>query len=363
MPFKRPTLQQLDERIHSDITGSMRMTVTTSRRASVLRRSVIAVNSRVYAGTCHLLYGYLDNLARQRFVHSMDDEFLDAEGGMYAIERKASDVARGNAAINGNNGATVPLDRIYQHESGAQYKVTANAPIIGGSAVITLEAVAAGVAGNLLAGEIVRPVQPVAGVNDEAIIDEPGLIGGINTEGDDDYRERILDRKREPPHGGNKHDYEVWAKEVSGVTRAWCLPLWLGMGTVGVMFVRDYDADIIPTKEQCEEVAAHIEEVRPVTADVSVFPPVRKEINVTVQIFPDDDATRRAVEAEVGDFIVRDGGPGETLRASRISEAISAAVGEHHHYLLNPVNDIPVGVNEIPVLGKVVFVESSNALA
>ncbi len=362
MPFKRPTLPELDERIRSDITGAVRMKGAATRAASVLRRSVVAIKSRVYAGACHLLYGYLDNLAKQRFVHSMDDEFLDAEGGMYGMERKGEDVARGKIAVTGAEGALVLLDRIYQHESGAQYKVVANNPVVDGSAVITLEAIAPGTAGNLLPGETMRPVQPVVGINDEAVVLEPGLTGGIGVESDDYWRERILRRKRQPPHGGAKHDYVAWALEVPGVTRAWSLPLWLGMGTVGVMIMRDNDLNPFPDEEHCRIVFAHIFKKRPVTADVHVFAPVPLRIDVAVKLSPNTDAAQRAVEDELSDLLFREGKPeevdaetGSKLYVSRISEAISSAVGEHHHYLIDPVNDIHVPANAVPYLGSVVF--------
>ncbi len=367
MPFKRPTLPELDARIRSDITGAVRMKGTDTRAASVLRRSVVSVKSRAYAGSCHLLYGYLDNLAKQRFTHSMDDEFLDAEGGMYDMPRKGEDIARGTIAVTGTEGALVLLDRIYQHDSGAQYKVIANNPIAGGSAVITLEALIPGTAGNLLPGEIVRPMQPVASINDEAVVLEPGLTGGIDVEGDDYYRERILDRKRQPPHGGAKHDYVAWALEVPGVTRAWCLPLWMGLGTVGVMIMHDNDLDPFPNEEQCQIVFEHIFKKRPVTADVYVFAAVPFRVDVTVKLSPNTDAAQAAVRDELSDFLFREGKPdevdvetGSKLYASRISEAISSAVGEHHHYLIDPVNDIHVPANAVPYLGNVVFVGDSE---
>jgi uncharacterized phage protein gp47/JayE len=107
-------------------------------------------------------------------------------------------------------------------------------------------------------------------------------------------------------------------------------------------------------------VAAHIDPLRPVTAEVYVFAPMPKEIDVAVKISPDTADNRENVKLELADFVVREGAPGATLRVSRISEAISAAVGEHHHYLEMPVNDIPVAENELPVLGLVTFVDNPN---
>jgi uncharacterized phage protein gp47/JayE len=359
MPFERPTLKEIANRIHNDIAGRMRIK-NAVRSASLLGRSVVAVLSRVYAGSCHLLYGFLAWLARQRFVQTMEGEFLDAEGLTYDMARKPADCAAGKAAIAGNDGAALPAGTVVRRDDGVEYRVTAMEPVAGGTGTADLVAIAAGINGNAASGTTLRLVSPVAGLQTVLTVDAAGLRGGTDIEGDESYRERILDRKREPPHGGNAHDYVQWALQVPGVTRAWCLPLWMGLGTVGVMFARDGDADIIPTEGQCGEVAAHIEPLRPVTAEVFVFPPTPKPIDVTVKISPDTADNRLNVGEELADFIIREGAPGVTLRVSRISEAISAAVGEHHHYLEMPVNDIPVAENELPVLGLVTFVDNLN---
>lgn len=359
MPFERPTLQQIDDRIRNDIAGRMRID-NTARTASLFRRSVVAVLSRVYAGACHLLYGFLAWLARQRFVQTMEGEFLDAEGLTYGLARKPADFAVGQAAFVGLDGAILPEGTLCQANDARQYRVTTAVPAAGGTGTATLQAVETGSGGNLQPGSTLRLITPIAGVQTGLLAGADGLRGGTDAETDEDYRERILDRKREPPHGGSAHDYVQWALQVPGVTRAWCLPLWMGLGTVGVMFARDGDADIIPTEGQCQAVAAHIDPLRPVTAEVYVFAPMPKEIDVAVKISPDTADNRENVKLELADFVVREGAPGATLRVSRISEAISAAVREHHHYLEMPVNDIPVAENELPVLGLVTFVDNPN---
>lgn len=357
MPFKRPTLIELDERIRNDIAGRMRIG-NVARTASLIRRSTVRVLARVYAGACHLLYGALEWLAKQRFVHSMEAEFLDAEGLTYDIERKGSDFARGPVAVRGIDGAAVLPMTLCRRDDGMQYQVIDAPPIAGGVAEITVRAVNPGKDGNALGGTKLRFMSGVDGVNSELVVSEDGLRGGVDAERDEDYRDRILDRKREPPHGGAKHDYEAWAKEIVGVTRAWCLPLWMGDGTVGVMFVCDDDIDIFPNDDQCAEIKSHIEAVRPVTAEVFVFPPMRREIDVIVKISPDTEDTRDAVRAEIADFLIREGAPESIIRVSRLSEAISTAIGEHHHYLIDPVNDMVIAKNEVPVMGEVVFIDN-----
>lgn len=358
MPFQRPTLKEIDERIRNDIASAVRIP-GTQRAAALLRRSVVAVKSRVYAGACHLLYGFLDWLSRQRFVHLMEDEFLDAEGSSLGMNRKGAACARGKIRVAGADGEVILKGRECVHDDGMSYRTTAAAIVADGFATVSITAETAGVAGNLPAGTVLRVLGGDDSEDVEGVVTEDGLYDGCEIESDDLYRERILERKRQPPHGGAWFDYVMWAKEVKGVTRAWCLPMWMGEGTVGVMFLRDNDDDPFPNEEQCRAVWEHIEPLRPVTAsEIHVISPERMEIDVSVKLSPDTDDIRAAVMDELADFLYRDGEPDGHLHVSRLSESISIATGEHHHGLIYPVNDIHVPKNAVPVLGRVVFIDN-----
>lgn len=50
---------------------------------------------------------------------------------------------------------------------------------------------------------------------------------------------RLLEYIRRPPAGGNKHDYEMWAKSIDNVENAHCFPLGQGPGTVDVVILAD----------------------------------------------------------------------------------------------------------------------------
>lgn len=71
-------------------------------------------------------------------------------------------------------------------------------------------------------------------------------------------------------------DYVRWAREVPGVTRAWVLPMHMGIGTVGVCFVCDAQEDPFPSEEMVQRVQEHIEPLRPATVkELAVFAPSR----------------------------------------------------------------------------------------
>lgn len=181
-----------------------------------------------------------------------------------------------------------------------------------------------------------------------------GVTGGADVEDHEKYRERILDKIRNPPHGGNPNDFKQWALEVPGVSRAWVFKNWSGIGTVGLMFAVEGD-DPIPNEEMRIRVQAHIDSVRPVIGELFVFIPELAPQNYAIWLSPDTRAVRAAVEEELRDYLARDGAPDSFLYPSRISEAISGASGEHHHNLVSPVNAVRVGRTQLPVLGRVEY--------
>jgi uncharacterized phage protein gp47/JayE len=86
--------------------------------------------------------------------------------------------------------------------------------------------------------------QIFADTADAAYLEHHGWIYDISrltSETDSDYLARVLDRIRRPPAGGNKYDYVKWAKEITGVSEAWCVPLGQGLGTVDVIVLADVD--------------------------------------------------------------------------------------------------------------------------
>lgn len=98
--------------------------------------------------------------------------------------------------------------------------------------------------------------------------------------------------------GGTQADYEQWALEVPGVTRAF-VTQEMGRGTVTVRFMMDGTyPDGVPKDGDRQAVAAHIETVRPVTADVYVVLPVADPLNLRLRITPGHgrDPSRRRGE-------------------------------------------------------------------
>ena len=90
---------------------------------------------------------------------------------------------------------------------------------------------------NLEVGDKLIIVTQVTGVDPTATITE--MVGGTDQETDDELRVRVLERIQKPPMGGDADDYVQWALSFPGVTRAWCSPKEMGLGTVTVRFMME----------------------------------------------------------------------------------------------------------------------------
>lgn len=246
MSFDTPSLPALIQHAGTDLEGS-----------EGLRRTDAAVLARVHAAGLYGLYQYLDWQFRQIFPDTADEENLLRRGVERGVPRKQAQQAVGVLLLTGSDGAPVNVG-VRWVLNGVLYEATEGVNISGATAV-QVRAVDAGAAGNLAAGLQLTAVSPILGVNSVATVGAAGITGGTDLEDLDVYRERVLERYRVLPHGGNADDYLTWAKAQPGVTRAWCKRNWVGPGTVGVFVVNDAADPIAPAAPELAAVKAGIE--------------------------------------------------------------------------------------------------------
>lgn len=349
MPFARPTLTELIDRVITDISSRV-----TGVDSAVLRRSLLGVIGQSEAGAVHMLYGHLDWIAKQSVIDTADSEYLERWAAIWKVIRKTAGFASGQLTLSGASGAIVQDGTIIQRQDGVQYKVQGEFVFGGGPLIVPMIAIEAGTSGNFGSGLPVFLLSPIAGVQ-SAGITTTDISGGVDVETDPQLLARLLARIQKPPHGGAESDYELWALAVSGVTRVWVYPMQMGAGTVTVLFVCDGLPDIIPTAPKVTEVQAYIAARRPVTAEVFVAAPVPDPLDMTIKLTPNTAAVQAAVRAELQDLIDRDSKPGTATLISRLREAVSLAAGEDNNEIVSPTADVPHTTGHMAVLGTLTF--------
>lgn len=350
MAFQRPTLTDIIDRTFSDLVSRL------SLQGALLRRSVVGVLARVLAGASHMLHGHLEWIAKQ-VIPDTADEWLPRWAAIWGVSRKEAEFAGGPVSFNVPGSATVipALTLLKRSADGVEYETQADAPVTAGAATATVKAVETGGIGNADAGTSLTLVFPIEGVNSSATVAAGGIVNGSDVEEVETWRARLLARIKQPPHGGANFDYEAWALEVPGVTRAWVYPLHMGAGTVGITFVRDNDTTMIPDAGEVQAVLDYIDARRPVTAEAFVFAPVADPLDFTIAVDPATAEIKAAIEAELRDLLAREAEPGGTLYLSRINEAISIAAGEFDHTLVSPSADVVKATGHIAVMGTITW--------
>jgi uncharacterized phage protein gp47/JayE len=360
MPFIRPTVQTIYDRL---ITGiESRLTGGTA----LLRRAVLRVLAKVFSGAVHLLYGYVEYISTQLFVDQAEDSWLDRHGFVWGIIRKAASYASGSVTFNGTNGTLIEAGTVVQTEVGVEYETTTDTTISGTSASADIVAVEAGASGNF-SGSQVQLVSPISGIDSVVWINGGVITGGVDTESNDDYRARILERIQYPPMGGTAKDYEIWAKSseipvTNGtVKKAWCFPLASGPGTVDVVIIAEGSSPIA-SSGLITDVQSYINTVKPVTADVTVETVDDKTVEMQISIPVIDSTITSAIISNLQDLIEQSAAPGSNWLISQIRDAIMDSGVENYEIDWITVDGVSVAVDDIvltgyqyPILGSIAF--------
>lgn len=168
-------------------------------------------------------------------------EDLTKRAEEHGVIRKAAVKATGTATFTGTATTAIPsVTRIStastESTPAVVFQTTAAATVgAGGTVDVAIEAVDAGVTGNVSAGTIVFLESPIAGI--ESVTNANPTTGGMDQEDDVTLLPRYLTKVKSPSAGGNKADYVNWSLEVTGVGGVSVVPVRDGPGTVSVAII------------------------------------------------------------------------------------------------------------------------------
>lgn len=355
MALNRPTLGALINTAEAEINALI------PNADARMRFSILNVFARIWAGLTDGLYGALVFLSRQLFSMTATRVFLRLIAQSYGLSILPATAAQGCILLQGTAGTTVVLGTVFQRADGVRYQTTAGV-IIPASGYIEVNAIALvlGVRGNAAAAVVLRPTSSIAGLATAAVC-TAAIAGGADDETDDALRVRLLTRLRNPPGAGTVKDWEGWTFSFSAaITRVWVIPTIYGNGTVGIVFAQD-DVGVIPPPALIAQMQAYLAQFTPAGTLLTVFAPTLKPINFSIHETPNaDPLVRQNITSELKDLLYREGGPGNTIPLSHITEAISNAQGEYDHGLSVPSAPVTMTAStplfQIGVLGTISWV-------
>ena len=342
------------ESIKQDILAELSGTVET-REGSYANTLVSPAAYQMW-----LAYQLVPYFLQMAFPDETSGEFIDsraADFGLYRTEgQRAAVKLQFEPAYEGKS-ADVPAGTRVYTEDGLGFATTEDAAWSGGVGIAMAQAEAVGRMYNVAAGSVTvmgRNLSGIAGVtNPEA------ACGGTDEETDAALLARYREHLQRPISSGNRNHYIAWAKEVSGVSFAACVPLWNGPGTVKVIIGGPGMAPVDETV--VTDAAAHIEEERPIGAAVTVVSASARAISVTATVTLAQGAAAEEVKTQLTQALNAMFGKfafGETklVRYSRCLALLLDCDGveDYSAFTLDGGQaNLSLGIQETPVVGTV----------
>lgn len=363
MPAPFPTERELLERVRSRLEQRLREARPETPAEDIARslrsdRSMLGVIAKTMAMALHDVHLHIAWNGAQMLPDTAELEYLERHAAPWIGGRRPATRGLGFAVAAGTPGLLVPAGLQAMLPSSALAETTAAVAIGGGgTASLPLRALDAGAAGNAAGGAVLPLVTPLPGLAGQAItLDGDGMKGGADVEDDAALLARIIDRIRRPPGGGNAADYERWVRQGFAVAKLRVVPNWTGSGSVGVVVATGTAAlPAAPSPAEIAAIAAHLDTLRPVTAEVHVVAAVPVARALTIGVSPDTAAIRAAV-AQAWGLYLAGLGIGETIHRSRLSEALSAAADEYRHVLPGLAEATAQGATEVATAGAITWV-------
>jgi uncharacterized phage protein gp47/JayE len=362
MPWSTPSLKQVRSLVRDSIAASL-----PGADANV-PNSVLRVISDAMGALCQLTLQYIDWLALQLLPDTAETVWLDRHGHIWLTNadgstgRKLATLATGTADFVTANGSVAVPSGTQLSYGGTAFLYQTTADILtdptGVPTTAPIAALDPGSLGNLDPGTTLAVVTPLTGSIDTVTVD--ALTGGTDDETDDELRARVLRRIRQPPMGGDATDYEAWALAVPGVTRAWCAPMEMGIGTASVRFMMD---DLrasnggFPLQTDIDAVSAYLDTVRPVTVkECYVLAPLKEPIDFDIaNLNPDTTAVRAAIEQAILDMLFQYATPGQTIFAAWKFAAVMSAPGVISFDMTTVEDDIMPDNGHMATLGDIYY--------
>jgi hypothetical protein len=215
MSMTIPTTQQLVDQLKSYLESRLNQTTPAADRAFT---NVVAV---AFALACTSQYKYAADRFLAVLAQTAKGADLDFLGGEYATARNQAVAAVLTLTLTGTNATVIPLGTVFVSAgTGALYVSQAAGTIALGTVTLTVTAQVAGVAGNLSNGSTLALQSAIAGATGIPTIAST-VTTGVDAEGDDAYRVRVLSVQQSPATGSNAASYRIWAQTVAGVLRAY----------------------------------------------------------------------------------------------------------------------------------------------
>lgn len=211
------------------------------------------------------------------FAQTSWGEYLENIAEEHGVFRRSAVRAIGTITVSGTG--TVSQGALFQTQDGTEFSATSTVKVTA-SADVPIQAVEYGSKGNVAAGAITIIPMSIPGIT--RVTNAKATYDGFDEETDDELRERLLFKVRQPATSGNINDYIEWGTSVEGVGHITVVPLWNGNGTVKLLVTDSNGQPASP--DLLGRVTEKVESMHPIGADVSVIAP--SVLGLTIALTP-----------------------------------------------------------------------------
>lgn len=305
-------------------------------------------------------YAELDAVLDLVFAETSEGEYLDRRTNELAVTRKAASPASVLLNMQGPPRLTIPIGSVFSTPDAVLFESTAPLTLSDvGSGQVAAQAAEGGENGNVAAGSITEVVS--YDLQTIVTVTNPGpATGGTEEEGDEALLARYLQRIREPITSGNAAQYEYWALEVQGVGAAKCVRIWDGPGTVKVIIVNEERQPV--DQAVIDRCAEHIDEVRPIGAEVTVVSAQALPVNVNASVSLDPAYSLEGITSDfrgkLEEYLANGAFVSDRVTRTEIGAMLInlAGVLDYSDLLINEQGgNVAIPVDSVAVLGAVVL--------
>ncbi len=227
--------------------------------------------------------GLLDKISAESATGKDLDKIVKGVG----LTRKLTTQSTGTVIITGSVGSPINKGDLVSSDN-LNFAFTETTTIPSNEVVeIAVKCESYGNIGNIPIGAIKYFPKTLVGL--QTVTNKKAFSNGYDEETDEALRKRYYAKIQTPATSGNKHHYQNWALEVTGVGGARVVPLWNGNGTVKIIIVNSNgtgaDQTLIDSvKNYIDPNDGTGEGQAPIGATVTVISAVEKAINITANV-------------------------------------------------------------------------------
>lgn len=312
---------------------------------------------RLYAAAAQIYSLYLQSewVARQCFPQTAAGEYLDRHAALRNIERRQAQRAEGTLRFSVDSAQstdlTIPAGTVCMTAGLVRFETTEEAVLTAGTVSVdaSARAVETGAGGNVGAGTVTS--MAVAPVGVKSVTNPRAFAGGMEEEGDEILRARVLESFQRLPNGANAAFYEQGALSFDQVAAAKVLPKNRGLGTVDVVIATQTG---MPNSTLLSQVEDYFERRREIAVDVKVLAPETQSVDVTVKVKAaegeEDENVQERVEQTLTAWFTGER-LGRDVLLAELGDVIFRTQGVANYSITLPAADVPISANKLPQLG------------